>query len=102
MPMEILLMPLIDHGNTYDDNGNVEQGRIALGATGTGSFTHQVNSLAQTRMKPMFRAKRVWDQIFEDAGYTYSSDLFKLRLDFTKYTLVPLVTTNRLVWRLIK
>jgi len=69
-----IVMPLIDHGNTYDDNGNVEQGRIALGATGTGSFTHQVNALSQTRMKPMFRAKRVWDQIFEDAGYTYSSE----------------------------
>ena len=68
-----ILMPLIDHGNTYDDNGTVEQGRIALGATSTGSFTHQVNALAQTRMKPMFRAKRVWDQIFQDAGYTYSS-----------------------------
>ena len=69
-----IIMPLIDHGNTYDD-GDPEQGTIALGATGQGirSFTHQINSLALTRMKPMFRAKRVWDQIFEDAGYTYSS-----------------------------
>ena len=69
-----IIMPLIDHGNTYDD-GDPEQGTIALGGAGNGvrSFTHSANSLAQTRMKPMFRAKRVWDQIFEDAGYTYSS-----------------------------
>ena len=70
-----ILMPLIDHGNTYD-NGDPQQGTIALGSTGNGvrSFTHQSNSLAQTRMKPMIRAKRVLDQIFEDVGYTYSSD----------------------------
>ena len=69
-----IIMPLIDHGNTYT-NGDPDQGTIALGATGSGvrSFTHSINSLALTRMKPMFRAKRVWDQIFEDAGYTYSS-----------------------------
>ena len=69
-----LLFPLIDHGNTYDE-GDPLQGTIQLGATGQGirSFTHQANSLALTRLKPMIRAKRVWDQIFEDAGYTYSS-----------------------------
>ena len=70
-----IIMPLIDHGNTYDD-GDPEQGTIALGPTGQGSrsFTHSANSLAQTRMKPMIRAKRVLDQIFQDVGYTYSSD----------------------------
>ena len=31
-----ILFPLIDHGNTYD-NGDPEQGTIALGATGVGS-----------------------------------------------------------------
>ena len=75
-----ILMPLIDHGNTYtgansSQAGDPDQGRIALGPTGAGSrsFTHTANSLGQTRMKPMIRAKRIWDQIFEDAGYTYSS-----------------------------
>ena len=68
-----IIMPLIDHGNTYN-NGNPEQGRIALGSTGSGSFTHSANKLDLTRFKPMIRAKRVWDQIFQDAGYTYSSD----------------------------
>ena len=75
-----IIMPLIDHGNTYtgaqsNQDGDPDQGRIALGATGVGirSFTHAANSLAQTRMKPMIRAKRVLDQIFQDVGYTYSS-----------------------------
>jgi len=69
-----IIMPLIDHGNTYDD-GDPDQGTIALGGAGNGirSFTHTANSLTPTRMKPMFRAKRVLDQIFEDVGYTYSS-----------------------------
>ena len=70
-----LLFPLIDHGNTYDD-GDPEQGTIALGSTGNGvrSFTHSQNSLGQDRLKPMIRAKRIWDQIFEDVNYTYQSD----------------------------
>ena len=76
-----ILFPLIDHGNTYTDAqntgaaGDPDQGRIALGPEGQGSrsFTFPDNSLAQTRMKPMIRAKRVLDQIFQDVGYTYSS-----------------------------
>ena len=76
-----IIMPLIDHGNTYtnaqsNQAGDPDQARIALGPTGAGSrsFTHPINSLSQTRMKPMIRAKRVLDQIFEDVGYTYSSE----------------------------
>ena len=70
-----ILFPLIDHGNTYD-NGDPEQGTIALGSTGNGvrSFTHSANSLGQDRLKPMIRAKRIWDQIFEDVDYTYTSN----------------------------
>ncbi len=80
-----LLFPLIDHGNTYETGqpvpgatqapGDPDQGRIALGpeTTGSRSFTFPANSLAKSRMKPMIRAKRVLDQIFQDVGYTYSS-----------------------------
>ena len=80
-----IIMPLIDHGNSYDDQGDPEQGRIALGSTGSGSFTHQANSLSQTRMKPMIRAKRIWDQIFEDSGYTYSSEFLNSDLFHQMY-----------------
>jgi len=70
-----IIMPLINHGNTYDD-GDPLQGTVALGGAGNGvrSFTKSQHSLSQTRMKPMIRAKRVLDQIFEDVGYTYSSE----------------------------
>ena len=70
-----LLFPLIDHGNTYDE-GDPEQGTISLGSTGNGirSFTHQANAISKDRLKPMIRAKRLWDQIFNDSGYTYTSE----------------------------
>ena len=88
-----ILMPLIDHGNTYTDaqgsgsDGDPDQGRIALGPNGTGSrsFCHPVNSLSLTRMKPMIRAKRVLDQIFQDVGYTYSSTFLNSDLFYQMY-----------------
>ena len=87
-----IIMPLIDHGNTYtgaqsNADGDPDQGRIALGPTGSGSrsFTHQANSLSLTRMKPMFRAKRVLDQIFQDVGYTYSSTFLNSDLFYQMY-----------------
>ena len=69
-----IIFPLINHGNTYDSSNNAQQARIALGTNSDMSFTHATNPLDLTRMKPMIRAKRVWDQIFNDAGYTYTSD----------------------------
>lgn len=66
-----ILFPLIDHGNTYDDAGNPEQGMIKI--AGSDRFTQSSNSLSLDRLKPMVRAKRVWDQIFQDSGYTYTS-----------------------------
>ena len=67
-----IIFPLIDHGNTYDDSGDPLQGVISV--DGPDRFTQSGNSLALTRLKPMIRAKRVLDQIFEDSGYTYTSD----------------------------
>ena len=72
-----LLFPLIDHGNTYDTTtGDPQQGTISLGPidAGVNSFTYPAGSLGQDRLKPMIRAKRIWDQIFEDVNYTYTSD----------------------------
>ena len=65
-----LLFPLIDHGNTYTGI-TPDQGVISI--DGTGKFTQPGNALALDRFKPMIRAKRLWDQIFEDSGYTYTS-----------------------------
>ena len=75
-----VLYPLIDHGNTYDEDGVVEQSRIAVG--GSIHFTNQNEPIYHTRFKPMVRAKYLWDKIFETAGFTYTSiflndDLFR-------------------------
>ena len=67
-----ILYPLIDHGNSYNGTGTVQQTRIAL--DGPRRFTQAGNPLTVDRFKPMIRAKRIWDQIFDDAGYTYTSD----------------------------
>ena len=66
-----IIYPLIDHGNTYDSAGNVDQTRISV--DGSYNFTQQSSPLFINRLKPMIRAKRIWDQIFSDAGYTYES-----------------------------
>lgn len=70
-----ILFPLVDHGNTYDDNGDVEQPTMGFGPANSNAryFNHQNDGIALERMKPMFRAKRTFDQIFTDAGYTYES-----------------------------
>ena len=73
-----IIYPLIDHGNTYDATNTVEQTRIALDHSIR--FTQQSHPLTYDRLKPMIRAKRIWDQIFEDAGYTYTSDFLESEL----------------------
>jgi len=80
-----VIYPLIDFGNTYDSNGCVEQTRIATNHTAQGScsgneyFTNQGGSpgthgVNYTRFKPMIRAKRLWDSIFDRTGFTYTSN----------------------------
>tara|TARA_R110001632_G_scaffold4697_2_gene19425 strand:+ start:11179 stop:15114 length:3936 start_codon:yes stop_codon:yes gene_type:complete len=69
-----LLFPLIDHGNSYDNDGDLIAPTVTLGSNGQDeSFNHQANALSPQRLKPMIRGKRLWDQIFENAGYTYES-----------------------------
>ena len=69
-----IIYPLIDHGNTYNDSGTPEQAEIRTGpAHGGKPFTQNSHPLSIDRFKPMIRAKRIWDKIFEDAGYTYTS-----------------------------
>ena len=82
-----IIYPLIDHGNTYDDTGTVGESRIAIGTgttntpnftdgAGVGNNTDPRKTVSVDRFKPMIRAKRLIDQIFEDAGYTYTSSFF--------------------------
>jgi len=74
-----VLYPLIDFGNTYDDNGVVQEARIST--QGTHNFTqgpasNTLKSLDLDRFKPMIRAKRLVDEIFSNAGYTFTSVFF--------------------------
>ena len=69
-----VLYPLINHGNSYDENGNPEQGKVALGSEAGLNFNHLAGAIEANQFKPMVRVKRLWDAIFEDAGYTYDSD----------------------------
>ena len=71
-----MIFPLIDHGNAYDSNGDLNGPTISIGGAGSQeqSFTHSGNALSAQRFKPMIRAKRIWDQIFQNSGYTYESN----------------------------
>ena len=80
-----LLFPLIDHGNVYDDQGNVLENDIRIGTASELSFTKSGHPIGPNRMKPMIRAKRVWDQIFADAGYTYDSEFINSTLFHQMY-----------------
>ena len=74
-----IIYPLVDHGNTYDSAGEAIETKISVTAdTGHADiFTKSGHPLTFDRMKPMVRAKRIVDQIFADAGYTYSSEFFQ-------------------------
>ena len=71
-----IIYPLVDHGNSYNSAGTLEQTRIALNFAGGDHFTRSTgsNPLGLARMKPMIRAKRILDEIFTVAEYTYTSD----------------------------
>lgn len=67
-----VLYPLINHGNTYDEAGVVQESEVSV--IGNKKFTTAAHPLSATQFKPMIRVKRLWDAIFDDAGYTYDSD----------------------------
>ena len=68
-----ILFPLIDHGNSYSEEGVLIEPKITLGkdtaTSSTKPFNKSAYPLAPTRFKPMIRARRLLQQIFEDAGY---------------------------------
>ena len=67
-----VLYPLINHGNSYNENGVVQEPEVSV--IGNKKFTSAAHQLLPTQFKPMVRVKRLWDAIFEDAGYTYDSE----------------------------
>lgn len=69
-----VLYPLIDHGNTYADDGTPEQSQIAAADSSGHHTSFTSDAISYTRFKPMVRAKKVMEQIFQDAGYTFTSE----------------------------
>ena len=72
-----IVYPLCEWGYDYGDDDQPVQSTLSLYSGTTGGslkgFTNSAHPLALTQFKPMVRAKRIWDAIFEDAGYTYES-----------------------------
>jgi hypothetical protein len=72
-----VVYPLAEYGYTYDDNSRPEQSTVAKWSGTTGGslngFTNTNFPLSLQQFKPMVRAKRIWDGIFTDAGFTYES-----------------------------
>jgi hypothetical protein len=68
-----VIYPLIDHGNTYTgvvpNQGEIRHNSVAHSKP----FTNSSYDLDRERFKPMVRAKAVWDAIFNEAGFTYTS-----------------------------
>ena len=65
-----ILYPLVDFGEIEGQ----ERFRYTLN-TSDGGFNHPQNAVAASRFKPMIRAKALWDKIFEEAGFTYTSQI---------------------------
>ena len=74
--------PLADWGYLYTTSGVTQPTVPTVSIGGVKSFTSSSNALALNQMKPMIQAKQIWDAIFNEAGFSYSSsflnsDLFK-------------------------
>lgn len=73
-----VIYPLVDFGNSYDEDGFVLEPRIAIGyptAEG-GSFDNSSYPMSYQRFRPMIKCKDIIDEIFSKAGYQYESDFF--------------------------
>ena len=72
-----VVYPLCEWGYDYGDDDQPVQSTLSVYTGTTGGsmkgFTNSGHPLSLTQFKPMVRAKRIWDAIFDDAGYTYES-----------------------------
>lgn len=90
-----VVYPLCEWGYTYGDDKLPEQSTLSV-YTGTtaGSmkgFTNVNHPLSITQFKPAVRAKKIWDSIFDDAGYTYESNF----LDSMFFSNLYMISTDQ-------
>jgi len=68
-----VIYPLVDFGNTYDNN-LVEQTIITSDTAIIAKFTNIEWPLKADRFKPIIRVKKILDKIFETYNFTYESE----------------------------
>lgn len=76
--------PLIEWGYAYDNTPNPLSSTIAVSPC-TACFTASNRALDVTQFKPAIQAKFLWDKIFSDAGFTYSSNFLQSPTFTNKY-----------------
>ena len=65
-----ILYPLVDFGDR-EGEPRVKYSKSQNG----GGFNFSANALTPTFFRPMIRAKALWDKIFEESGFTYTSNI---------------------------
>ena len=81
-----VLYPLVDFGNDYDPDELTENIAISVGSSkhitqGDLSIVPNAERIWADRFKPMIRAKYLLDKIFEEAGFTYTSNFLTAALN---------------------
>ena len=93
-----ILYPLIEWGYTYDDDNVPLENVMTIRTVSPTRFTLNTNPLAQYQFKPVIRLRAIWDQIFAQAGYTYTSPQFFDLVDINNmYIITEQVARARLV-----
>ena len=93
-----ILYPLIEWGYTYDDDNVPLENVMTIRTVSPTRFTLNTNPLAQYQFKPVIRLRAIWDQIFAQAGYTYTSPQFFDLVDINNmYVITEQVARARLV-----
>ena len=84
-----IVYPLCEWGYEYDA-GVPQQTTLAVGGA-QGFVGAAAQTLAQEQFKPAIRAKSLWDAIFDETGYTYSSTF----LEGTEFGNLYVLTDSR-------
>jgi len=104
-----VLYPLAEWGYTYNSASVPIESTLSVYDSPTGNFrkgfTNSGNPLALNQFFPAIKVKRIWDKIFEDAGFTYESEfisnenfdffnrLYYMGTPEASSTYIPLVNT---------
>lgn len=85
-PPGTVLYPLVDFGNRYDGDELVQEVSISVGnnqhiTQGDPAIVPIVDRIGANRFKPMVRARYLIDKVFEEAGFTYTSNFLTAELN---------------------